>query len=230
MKNTVIIVAGGQGKRMGTAVAKQYIELRGRTILSYTIEAFEMSKYIDNIIVVTRASDIAYINEDIIKKHGFTKVSKVIAGGSQRQDSVYNGLKEVPEDTEVVFIHDGVRPFIKESFIKELSVATIKYKAALLAVAVKDTIKVCNNDGFIVDTPDRDTLYSAQTPQCFRYDIIMDAYKRASIEGYYGTDDATLVARYGTDVKVIIGDYDNIKITTPEDLHFGEMILQKGNK
>lgn len=226
MKNSVIIVAAGSGKRMKSAIAKQYIELKGRTILSYTVETFEKSDYIDEIILVTSSEAIDYVKENIVQKYNFKKVKAVVEGGKERQDSVYNGLKNVSNDCDVVLIHDGVRPFVGDSYIAKLESIAMEFGACVLGAPVKDTIKVCDSEGYITDTPERSTLWLAQTPQCFKYDIIMKAYEKAYNEGYTGTDDSMLVEKTGVKVKMVEGDYNNIKITTPEDLYIGEVILE----
>lgn len=226
MKNSVIIVAAGSGKRMKSTIAKQYIELKGRTILSYTVETFEKSDNIDEIILVTSQEVIDFVTKNIVNKYQFTKVKAVVAGGAERQDSVYNGLKKVSKDTDVVLIHDGVRPFVNDSYITKLESIAMEFGACVLGAPVKDTIKICDSEGYIVDTPNRSTLWLAQTPQCFKYDVIINAYEKAYKEGYTGTDDSVLVEKTGVKVKMVEGDYNNIKITTPEDLYIGEVILE----
>ena len=226
MKNCVIIVAAGSGKRMRSAIAKQYIELKGRTILSYTIETFNNSENIDDIVLVTSSDAVDYVRREIIEKYGFDKVRTIVEGGAERQDSVYKGLKAVDSDTDVVLIHDGVRPFVADKYIAELESIAMEFGGCVLGAPVKDTIKVCNSEGYITDTPKRETLWLAQTPQCFKYDIIMKAYEKAEKEGYRGTDDSMLAERLGIRIKMVKGDYDNIKITTPEDLYMGEVILE----
>ena len=226
MKNCVIIVAAGSGKRMRSAIAKQYIELKGRTILSYTIETFNNSENIDDIVLVTSSDAVDYVRREIIEKYGFDKVRTIVEGGADRQDSVYKGLKAVDSDTDVVLIHDGVRPFVADKYIAELESIAMEFGGCVLGGPVKDTIKVCDSEGYITDTPKRETLWLAQTPQCFKYDIIMKAYEKAEKEGYRGTDDSMLAERLGIRIKMVRGDYDNIKITTPEDLYMGEVILE----
>ena len=230
MKNCVIIVAAGSGKRMRSAIAKQYIELKGRTILSYTIETFNNSENIDDIVLVTSSDAVDYVRREIIEKYGFDKVRTIVEGGAERQDSVYKGLKAVDSDTDVVLIHDGVRPFVADKYIAELESIAMEFGGCVLGAPVKDTIKVCDSEGYITDTPKRETLWLAQTPQCFKYDIIMKAYEKAEKEGYRGTDDSMLAERLGIRIKMVKGDYDNIKITTPEDLYMGEVILENINK
>ncbi len=227
MKTGVIIVAAGKGRRMNSAVAKQYIELKGRQILSYTVETFNKSRYIDEIVLVAGEADIKSVEENIVEKYGFDKVKAVVAGGSERQYSVNNGLNAVSADCDVVLIHDGVRPFVEDKYIKRLIDTALEYGACVLGVPVKDTIKVCDSEGTIVSTPERSTLWAAQTPQCFKYDVIKKAYESAMRDGILGTDDCMLAERTGVRVKMAEGDYNNIKITTPEDLYLGERILEK---
>lgn len=227
---SVIIVAAGIGKRMGTTVAKQYLTLRDKPILYYTLNAFEQIEMIDRIIVVTGKADIDYVQNEIINKYNIKKAEKPIAGGSERQYSVYNGLMALNPLTDIVLIHDGVRPFVKKEDIKNLIAQTRKNKACLLGVKVKDTIKICDENGFISDTPNRNMLWQAQTPQAFSYDLITEAHKKAQKEGFLGTDDAMLVERLGYKIKMVEGSYTNIKITTPEDLQTGEVILDNIQK
>lgn len=222
---SVIIVAAGVGKRMGGKVAKQYLELKGKPILYYTLNAFNQIDEINEIIVVTGENDIDYVQNEIINKYNIKKVTKVVVGGSERQYSVYNGLKAVNTNTKVVLIHDGVRPFIQARDIKRLIEEIKTIKACLLGVKVKDTIKICDDKGYIRETPDRSLLWQAQTPQGFLYDIILKAHLQAQSENFLGTDDAMLVERLGYKIKMVEGSYTNIKITTPEDLQTGEGIL-----
>lgn len=226
MKNSVIICAAGVGKRMKSAIAKQYIELRGRTILSYTIEAFQKSEDISNIIIVTGKDEIDYVKSEIVDKYNFSKVKAVVEGGKERQDSVYNGLKQM-KDADIVLVHDGVRPFVEQKDIHNIIEETKKYGACISGVRVKDTIKVCDENGYIKDTPARSTLWAAHTPQSFKYDIIKRAYESAYRDGVMGTDDSMLVERLGVRVKVVEGSYNNIKLTTPDDLYLGENILDE---
>lgn len=226
MKSSVIIVAAGSGKRMNSKLAKQYIELKGREILSYTVETFNSSRFIDEIVLVVGESDIENAEKNIVQKYGFEKVRTVTAGGSERQYSVNNGLRSISPDCDIVLIHDGVRPFVSDRYIKRLIDTAAEYGACVLGVPVKDTIKVCGEDNIIASTPERSSLWIAQTPQCFRYDIIKNAYSEAMRKNISGTDDCMLVERTGVKIKMVEGDYNNIKITTPEDLYIGERILE----
>ncbi len=223
--NAVLIAASGSGKRMGANIPKQFLPLCGRTILAHTIEAFERSPDIDEIIIVTNADNVAYVKNEIAAP--FKKVKKVVQGGSERQYSVYNGLREISNGCDIVLIHDGVRPFVTSESIKNIIKETEIYGCCVLAVPVKDTIKICDKDGFIESTPDRAALWQAQTPQAFKYDIILRAHQTAEQDGFLGTDDSMLTERLGYKTKVVLGSYENIKITTPEDMEIGEKTIRK---
>ena len=148
-------------------------------------------------------------------------------GGKERQDSVYNGLKCLDKDTDTVLIHDGVRPFVKSEDIEKTIRSVSEWECCVLGVKVKDTIKICDSNGITINTPDRSSLWIAQTPQAFKYDTIMSAYESAFGEGFYGTDDAMIAERYGRKIKMVEGSYENIKITTPEDIYIGEAIIRQ---
>lgn len=182
---------------------------------------------IKSIVLVTGADDLDYTREEIIKRYKFKKI-RLVEGGKERQDSVYNGLRELSPQTDIVVIHDGVRPFVPVNIIEKSITAAAKYKAVGVAVPVKDTIKVVDKNHTIKNTPDRKTLWAMQTPQSFTYDIIMRAYEKAMRDGFYGTDDTVLVERLGLPVKIIEGAYENIKITTPEDIVFAETFISLG--
>lgn len=224
--NGVVIVAAGSGSRMKRDINKQFIKLDGKEIIAYTIEKFYKSEDIDDIVIVIKESEEKYFIENIINKYGFDNI-KLAYGGKERQDSVYNGIKKLNSNCEIVLIHDGARPFVNEDIIKNSIEEAKENNAVVVGVPVKDTIKVVDSDGNIVDTPNRSLLWSVQTPQSFKYEIITRAYEYAYSNDYYGTDDAMLVEHIGYNVKMIEGSYDNIKITTEEDLHFGIQILNK---
>ncbi len=224
---SAIIVAGGKGKRMGQKISKQYIRIGEKEIIARTIEVFQKSKSIDDIVLVVPESDMDFCKNDIVNKYQFTKVKHVIPGGRERQESVYNGLKHCNTETELVLIHDGVRPFVDDDIIEKSIEAAREIGACTAAVPVKDTIKVIGEDGLSTETPDRSRLWAIQTPQAFKYRLILEAHKRALEEGFNGTDDTMLVEHIGYKVKVIEGSYNNIKITTPEDVVFAEAILSK---
>lgn len=224
---SAIIVAAGSSTRMSETGNKQFIEILGKPILAYTIETFENCELIDEIIIVTREEDIVCCSNVVVQPYEFNKVKKIIAGGSERQYSVYNGLKEVSDKCNVVVIHDGARPLVEIDEIEKTIFECLEHKAVTVGVKVKDTIKVVNKNGIIVDTPDRDTLWSIQTPQTFAYDIIVKAHEKALEDGFIGTDDAILVERLGYSVKVVEGNYKNIKITTREDLDIIKYFIEK---
>ena len=223
--NSVLIVAAGSGKRMGSNIPKQFLTLNGRTILSYTIEAFDICPDIDEIVIVTNPENIHYVTNDISAP--FKKVKAVIGGGSERQYSVSNDLAALSQNTDIVLIHDGVRPFIDCGCIKNVISKTKKYGCCVLGVPVKDTIKICDKNGIVETTPDRASLWQAQTPQAFRYEIITKAHEQAKEDGFLGTDDSMLTERIGYKTHMVAGSYENIKITTPEDMDIGLKILEK---
>jgi len=215
---SVVIVAGGKGTRMGSTINKQYLELNGKAVLAHTINQFEQCHKIDEIIVVTGEDEVDYCTKQIWIKYGFLKIKSIVPGGKRRQDSVYNGLLGVSPKTQVVLIHDGARPLIKEEQIKASIEGAMEVGACVVGVPVKDTIKICDQNQLIIQTPSRDTLWAVQTPQTFQYDRILKAYEEAIKNDLQATDDAMMVEAIGYPVKMIHGRYDNIKITTPEDL------------
>ena len=224
---TAVIVAAGKGKRMGTDISKQFLPLCGKEILAHTVEVFEKAENIRDIILVTGADSLQDV-KDMTQEYGWQKIISIVAGGKERQDSVWNGLQAVPKDTEIVLIHDGVRPFVTEDILN-LSIETaLEMGGCVAGVPAKDTIKVCNSENIAIDTPDRSTLWQIQTPQTFRKERIVKAYAQAKEKGFVGTDDASLVEYSGYPVKVIMGSYRNIKITTKEDLLIGEAFLKEG--
>lgn len=222
---SAVIVAGGKGKRMGHDVPKQYIKLNGREILSITLGVFESSPLVDEVILVISEGEVDYCLNNIVKKYGFKKVKDIIKGGAERQDSVYNGLLNCSPLTDIVLIHDGVRPFVDKNIIEKSIESARIYGACAAGVYVKDTIKIVDGDKFIISTPDRGSLIAIQTPQTFKFDLVLEAHKRARENKIYATDDTALVELMGHRVKIIEGSYCNIKITTPEDLIFAKLIL-----
>lgn len=223
---SVIIPAAGQGKRMGTNIKKQYLKIGDKPIILHTIEKFIKLPSIDEVIVVIAKEDIEYFNNQILKHSDFKHKIKITAGGKERQESVYNGLMTISDNTEFVLIHDAARPFVSEKDINKLIEATIIYGACVLGVKVKDTIKIADEENYICNTPDRNKLWAIQTPQGFKKDIILEAHKKAKEDNYIGTDDGVLAERLGYRVKIIEGNYENIKITTAEDLLIGETIIK----
>jgi len=229
-KISAIIPAAGSGKRMGGNRSKQYMTIGERPIFIETLMVFNESPYIDEIILVSPPADIDLMKK-MLKKYNLAKVSKLVKGGKERQDSISNGLDALDRSSTIVLIHDGVRPFISDEIIKELIDAVNQYGAAIAAVPVKDTVKKVLNrpisGASIIETVPRENLWLAQTPQAFSAKLIIDAYANAGEKGIRGTDDASLLEAMGLDVKIVMGSYENIKITTPEDLVFAEAILKE---
>ncbi len=226
MKVCALIMAAGSGKRMGGNTKKQYLKLDNEEIIRLSVKAFELCDEIDEIAVVTGRDELNLVKTML---SDFKKLKAVVEGGSERQYSVYNGLKAL-NDCNIVLIHDGVRPFVKNEDIKKCIEEAKKTGACVLGVPVKDTIKICDSEGNILSTPERKKLWAAHTPQCFNYELITEAYNKAEKEGFLGTDDASLAENFGIRVKMVEGSYDNIKITTPEDLVTGEAILKKAKE
>ncbi len=224
---SVLVVAAGRGTRMNSDINKQYIDIGDIPVIAKTLAVFQNSNDIDEIIVVINENDISYCQKNIIEKYSLSKVKKLVPGGKERQNSVYNGLINVNPKSDIVLIHDGARPFINENIIKDSIRETFEFGATIVAVSVKDTIKEGDSEGFISKTLDRSNLWSVQTPQGFRYDLILEAHNKAIKDGFLGTDDAVLVERLGTKIKIVFGSYDNIKITTQEDLAIAEAICAK---
>ena len=227
-KSAAIVLAAGQGKRMQSHVQKQFLLLDGRPLITYALEAFENSP-VDQIILVAGPDEIRYCQEEIAEKYGFSKVTKVIAGGRERYHSVYEGLKAA-EGAEYVLIHDGARPLLDQEMISRSLEGAKEYGACVVGMPVKDTIKTSGADGFVESTPDRSALWQVQTPQAFYYPWILEAYKKLfSREEYQQgvTDDGmVLESMTAHKVKLIEGSYFNIKVTTPEDMAVAEALLE----
>lgn len=221
---SVIIAAAGMSNRMGSKINKQFIVIDNKPILAHTIEKFEQCRYIDEIIVVTKENEVDYCRKEIVRKYGFKKVSSIIKGGKERQDSVYNGIMALNEKVDIILTHDGARPFVRqESIIKGIKGA-YELGACVIGVPLKDTIKVVDDSDIVHHTPNRSLLWAAQTPQCFKARLLKEGYEYAISEGILGTDDSSLVEKKGHPVTMLMGSYDNIKITTPEDLIVAELI------
>ncbi|MBE6035052.1 MAG: 2-C-methyl-D-erythritol 2,4-cyclodiphosphate synthase [Clostridiales bacterium] len=214
-KIAVIIAAAGSGTRMGGGIPKQFLEIEGKPVLVKTALAFSQNQYIDGFFVVTGEE---YIEKSKKLLEGIDKFMGVVAGGAQRQDSVYNGLKVLQADMDYVLVHDAARPFVAQEIINRVVEKAVEKGTAVAAVAVKDTIKTIEDEEQFKSTLPRNQLRSVQTPQGFRKNIIVKAYEKACAEEFYGTDDAALVERMGVPVYVVEGSYDNIKITTKEDM------------
>ncbi|SCW73408.1 2-C-methyl-D-erythritol 4-phosphate cytidylyltransferase [Paenibacillus tianmuensis] len=221
----VVVVAAGRGSRMRTQESKQYLLLDGKPILVHTLELFDRLEAVSDVVLVTGADDVERCR-GYIETYGLRKVKRVIPGGKERQDSVYQGLLALDGAVRWVMVHDGVRPFADREHIVACLDKAIETEAAVLAVPVKDTIKIVDGEGLIQATPDRRSLWAIQTPQAFRFSLLREAHERAREEGFVGTDDAMLVERLGVRVAVVEADYYNIKITTPEDLPWAEWIIR----
>lgn len=235
---TAVILAAGSGSRMHSAVPKQFMELEGRPLIWYSLEAVERSSIIDDCILVTGAGDIAYMRREIVEKYGFSKVSCITAGGGQRFESVARAL-EVLENREpsrgdgYVFIHDGARPFLTEKILEDTYAAAYAYGACVAAVPSKDTVKLADPEGYACQTPNRNSVWLVQTPQVFEERMICEAYRMlmtglSSLEeqGIEITDDAMVVeTMLHRHVKLVPASYENIKVTTPEDMKIATALL-----
>lgn len=231
---TAIVLSAGQGKRMGADVQKQYIELEGKPVIYYTLTAFEQSDVIDEVILVVGTGDVEYAYDEIVNKYAFSKVSAVVEGGKERYDSVWNGLKIVadrkPADLgEYIFIHDGARLFVDHEILKRGYETVEVYNACVAGMPSKDTIKLVDDQTFAANTPERKYVWAVQTPQIFDASLIIEAYSRLMQEEHEGvTDDAMVVERMmNVPVKLFEASYENIKITTPEDLEIAKLFLKK---
>lgn len=222
---SAIIPAAGLGSRMNTNQNKQFILLDSKPMIVRTLEVFEKNVFINEIILVVREQEIFYYKKNILNKYKFNKIKSLIAGGKERQHSVFNGLKAVNKNCDMVLIHDGARPFVNDTMILNAINSANEFDAAVLAVPVKDTIKVANNT-FVDKTLERDTLWAIQTPQAFKYELIFNAHKKASENNFIGSDDAVLLEKIGIKAKIVMGSYKNIKITTQEDLSYAKFILE----
>ena len=229
MRATVLIPAAGTGRRMGGSISKQYLELAGKPILAHTLTLFENHPRIENIYLIVPPDDISYCQQQIIDRYGFSKVKRIVAGGTERQDSVRNGLDTLAEDGlsqphRPILIHDGARPLFDCKRLSTLIDIVCQTGACIIGVPVKDTIKEVENNQ-ITGSPDRSRLWQAQTPQGFHYQLIREAFDQAADDGSTATDDASLVERLGHPVQILEGDYRNIKVTTPEDILIAAALL-----
>lgn len=225
MPNTAIILAAGMGKRMQAGKNKQFIELNGKSVLTHTLSVFAQVPDITNIVLVVRAGEEELCRE-MIPAMAKNKTILVV-GGKERQDSVYNGINAINWQCDYIIVHDGARPLVTLDVIERTLAAAKTYGAAICGVPVKDTIKQINPDGSVAQTIPRSTLYAVQTPQIFKASTLKKAYDYAYSHDFYGTDDASLLEYMHEKVQMAIGDYENIKLTTPEDIQSAEAILQK---
>ena len=230
-KFAAIVLSAGVGSRMKSDIPKQYMDLAGKPVIYYSLKAFEDAGF-SSIVLVCGKDDVEYCQKEIVEKHNLQKVTAIVPGGKERYHSVYEGLK-ASEGADYVFIHDGARPMISQEIIERLKTAVVKEEAAVAGMPVKDTIKIVDEESYVTDTPERQYVWQVQTPQCFSFSIIYDAYKSVVQDEEEGwtipkiTDDA-MVLEYATDheVKMVEADYRNIKITTPEDLIIAEAFLK----
>ena len=224
MSNYAIILGGGSGRRMKSDLNKIFLPLRGVPAIVRAIAPF--TGFCAGAVVVAAADEVADM-QAILTKYGLGRfVKAVVPGGSERQHSVYNGLKALPEDAEYVLIHDGARALVTEQVIRRALESVEQHGSGVAAIPVVDTIKRAAADGLVQETPDRSTLYAIQTPQSFRLDVILSAHEKAAADGFLGTDDASLLEHAGIPVYLSEGDRENIKLTTPTDLELAEVILQ----
>lgn len=229
-KYSVILLSAGAGNRMNSDIPKQYMQLKGKMILRYSLDTFEQDDRVNDIVIVAAPAWIDSVKEDIVNKYGYTKVTDVVAGGSERYESVYNGLRAL-SNTDYVLIHDGARPFVDSEMITRLTEAVKVHKACIPAVKSKDTIRLSDDEGFVTMTPDRNNVWNIQTPQTFAYKELKSAFDNytSNIDKYGSVTDDAMVweAVTGGSVKIVEGNYNNIKITTPEDISVGEGIAEK---
>ena len=240
-RNTAIVLAAGQGKRMHSKIQKQFLEIQGYPVLYYSLRCFQESPLIQDIILVTGEESISYCKEEIVQKYHFTKVNIITSGGAERYLSVGRALQliadgrlKVPNEHGYVFIHDGARPFLTEKILEDTYAAAVQYQACVAAVQSKDTVKISDGEGFALSTPDRRTVWNIQTPQVFETSLILQAYERLKNrlprmqeQGIQVTDDASVVELFTeTRVKLVEASYQNIKITTPEDMKTAEAFLE----
>jgi len=222
-----VVPAAGAGTRMGRSTKKQFLRIGGNPILTHTLQTLADCPEIDGILLVVPEEEMEFCREEIVKAPGRYKIRSILAGGRERQDSVYAGLKALPEITAVVVIHDGVRPFAAPSLFRRCIETARRGVGAVAGLPVVETIKSVDPEGRVLKTVSREGLWSIQTPQAFPAALLREAYDRAAQDGFYGTDDASLAERIGQTVEVLRGSPDNIKITSPGDILLGETILKE---
>lgn len=227
MNATTIILAAGMGKRMNSKIPKQYLALKDKPVLYYSIKAFEESS-VNSIVLVVGKDEASYCKKEIVEKYQFKKVTHIVEGGKERYHSVYNGLSII-ENGDYVLIHDGARPFVTVEVIEQTLEKMMEYKACAVGMPVKDTIKIVDENNYVVETPDRSLVWMIQTPQGFEFSLIKEAYdKLLEKEEVFVTDDAMVLEKMlGYPVRLIQGSYENIKITTPEDIRVAETLLRE---
>ncbi len=222
----VVIAAGGAGKRFGSRTPKQFLNVNGLPILEYTVSLFASLRSVDEIVVVSARNHIPRV-ERLIRRMGSRKIISIVSGGTERQDSVWNGLQGFISRPDIVLVHDAARPLVSRKVVNAVIAAAARNHAAVVGVRVKDTIKLEGKKGFYEQTLDRNRLWAVQTPQGFTFDLLMKAHNTARRAKYLGTDESSLVERLGIPVRIVEGDASNIKITTRQDLRLAEMWLAK---
>ncbi len=225
VKIAAVIVAAGKGRRFRKNIKKQYYPIKGKQIIVWTINAFDRNNRIDEIIIVVEKRDKEYFFKEILERFHFSKNIRLAEGGPMRQDSVYNGIKSISEDIDIVMVHDGVRPFVSDEIINKVIDESIKEGAVITAVKQNDTA-IYAKGGYIEEFIDREFVYRVQTPQAFRREMIIRGFEKAYEDGFYGTDESSLIVRMGKKVKIVEGSLDNIKITSQEDLNIADKILK----
>jgi 2-C-methyl-D-erythritol 4-phosphate cytidylyltransferase len=220
-----LVPAAGRGLRMGGSIPKQFLALGGQPLILHSLRVLQASPVITEIVLAVPRNEMDYTLKEIVAKHHFTKVTKVVPGGHERQDSVRHALEAVHDDVDVVLVHDAVRPFLTEHMVQEVVKAAWAKGAAIVALPMKDTVKQVRADHVIERTIDRGSLWLAQTPQAFRRHWLLAAHRKAHAEGVHATDDAYLIEWAGYPVSVVEGSGENIKVTRPEDMVIGEAIL-----
>ena len=225
IRASAVIAAAGQGKRFGDGLPKQFLPLRGKPVLAYSVETFSKSDLIGEIIIVVPEDWARAVKTDIVDRLSIPKVTKIIPGGPERQDSVLNGFNSLSGTPDVVAVHDGARPLVSLELLEEVILEASACGAALAALPSNDTIKKSSPEMYVDSTVPRESLWFAQTPQAFRYEVLKNALSKAADDRFTGTDESLLVERTGVRVKIVKGSPYNIKITTPEDLALGELIL-----
>lgn len=226
MKTSAIIVAAGKGRRLGGELPKQFQALGKMPVICHTLSKFEMAASIEDVVVVVGKDWMSFVESKILCGFEFSKVSQIVAGGNERQESVFLGLCAL-QQTDIVAVHDAVRPLVSPQLIDSAVAAAKSHRAAVVAVPPKDTMKKAV-DGKAISTIDRQQLYCAQTPQVFEYQLLYDAHEQAQRRQASATDDSALVEKMGTAVKIVEGSYENIKITVPADLGIAEYLMSRG--
>lgn len=227
MLAVAVIAAAGEGKRAGAGVPKQFRLLLNKSVVAWALDSFERSKLTNEVILVVSSGWVKTVREEVVGKYGFKKVKAVIVGGRTRQESVFRGFEKIREKECIVCIHDGVRPFATPDLIDRAIEAANVFGASITAIPTKDTIKYTTDDGFVWWTLDREFMWAAQTPQCFKYKLLQAAFESAKKDGFIATDDASLVERIGERIAIVQGEEENIKITSQLDFVLAEAIARR---